>query len=72
VTDEELSSALSTIRAAARAEGHKPEISNNVETMILFALRYAEKVPESAVEVRAAVELIRQWEGEAHRPKWMQ
>jgi hypothetical protein len=41
--DEELSRALSIIRAAARAEGHKPEISNNVETMILFALHYVRR-----------------------------
>lgn len=64
MADEELSRALSTVRAAARAEGHEAEISNNVEVLILFALRHAGREPECAAGVREAVEVVRKWQGE--------
>lgn len=62
--DDGVARALITIREASRSEGHNPDVSNNLDTLIMFALRHAERGPSGADEIREAIEVVRRWREE--------
>lgn len=66
MTDEELSRAISTVRAAATAEGNQQMVAP-LTHLCSLALRRALAHPETADEIRAAVAVLDAWTAEAAR-----
>ncbi len=64
MTDEELSSALSTLREAASTEGYERQMVEDLDELIIHALRRAAKDKPRADEIRAAAATLLAWEKE--------
>jgi MoxR-like ATPase len=69
-TDEELSHALKTIRAAAKAAGHKAEMVDDLDELMAAALQHAAQLPAVEAEtIRAAIGTAQKWKVEARKHK---
>lgn len=64
MSDEELSKALSILRQAASTEGYERQLVEDVDELIIHALRRAAKDEPRAVEIRAAAAKLLAWEKE--------
>ncbi len=64
MTDEEIARALSTIREAARSEGHSAGTGQSLDTLIALARRRAGRGLEDGERIRRALGVVRVWEAE--------